>query len=135
MAKSLRSKIKRRFRSIKRKTVFAPVEDARTFRLASKLSQDASVTIRPNQQHNGIISDTSLTVETTQQDPQLQLTSDIISSECTDHKTIPTNMLETQDVSGSLCYEILGLLNPDFVDVTNLAGLAHIFSDILKESF
>ncbi|CAG8715643.1 16880_t:CDS:1, partial [Cetraspora pellucida] len=60
MAKSIRSKIKRRFRAIKRKTVFAPVEDARTSRLASKLSQDSGVTIQPKQQHNGIISDTSL---------------------------------------------------------------------------
>ncbi|KAJ1553323.1 hypothetical protein HK096_008292, partial [Nowakowskiella sp. JEL0078] len=36
MAKSLRSKSKRKFRSIKRTEVFAPIEDARLERLAQK---------------------------------------------------------------------------------------------------
>ncbi|CAG8507076.1 16299_t:CDS:1 [Dentiscutata erythropus] len=132
MAKGLRSKIKRRFRAIKRKTVFAPVEDARTFRLSSKPSQATGGSIRPKQQLNETTSSTSFTVETSQHDPQLQLTSEINSSGC----IMPTNILETmQDVSGSLCYEILGFLNPDFVDITNLAGLVHVFSDLLEESF
>ncbi|CAG8601814.1 6302_t:CDS:2 [Paraglomus occultum] len=36
MAKSIRSKSKRRFRAIKRQNVFAPVEEARLQRLAAK---------------------------------------------------------------------------------------------------
>ncbi|CAG8594591.1 29332_t:CDS:1 [Gigaspora margarita] len=131
MAKGLRSKIKRRFRAIKRKTIFASVEDARTFRLASKLSQTADVSKRPKQQLNGTTPSDSFTAETPH-DPQLQLTSEINSSE----NIVPIDMLETtQDVSGSLCYEILGFIDPDFVDITNLAGLVHVFSDLLEKSF
>ncbi|KAF0386975.1 hypothetical protein F8M41_011296 [Gigaspora margarita] len=98
MAKGLRSKIKRRFRAIKRKTIFAPVEDARTFRLASKLSQTADVSKRPKQQLNGTTPSDSFTAETPH-DPQLQLTSEINSSE----NIVPIDMLETtQDVSATM---------------------------------
>ncbi len=43
MAKGMRSKIKRRFRAIKRQSVFAPVEAARTQRLAAEQVQAAGL--------------------------------------------------------------------------------------------
>jgi hypothetical protein len=41
MAKGLRSKSARRFRAIKRETVYGPVEDARVQRLSERLKKDA----------------------------------------------------------------------------------------------
>ncbi|KAF9138490.1 hypothetical protein KI688_005003 [Linnemannia hyalina] len=41
MAKGLRSKSARRFRAIKRETVYGPLEDARIHRLAERLKKDA----------------------------------------------------------------------------------------------
>ncbi|RHZ72701.1 hypothetical protein Glove_241g15 [Diversispora epigaea] len=45
MAKSLRSKSKRRFRAIKRQSVFAPVENARLDRLVAKGAEDINTQI------------------------------------------------------------------------------------------
>ncbi|KAF8930647.1 hypothetical protein EDD21DRAFT_371188 [Dissophora ornata] len=41
MAKGLRSKSARKFRAIKRETIFGPVETARVHRLAERLKKDA----------------------------------------------------------------------------------------------
>ncbi|KAF9984345.1 hypothetical protein BGZ65_000586 [Modicella reniformis] len=41
MAKGLRSKSARKFRAIKRETIFGPVETARVHRLAARLEKDA----------------------------------------------------------------------------------------------
>jgi hypothetical protein len=41
MGKSIRSKSARKFRAIKRETIFGPVEDARVQRLAERLKKDA----------------------------------------------------------------------------------------------
>ncbi|KAG0282316.1 hypothetical protein BGZ96_000603 [Linnemannia gamsii] len=41
MAKGLRSKSARRFRAIKRETVYGPIEDARTERMSERLKKDA----------------------------------------------------------------------------------------------
>ncbi|GES77486.1 fungal protein [Rhizophagus clarus] len=54
MAKSMRSKIKRRFRAIKRQSIFAPVETARIQRLAAKQIQTEQQTNSLNSQDQSL---------------------------------------------------------------------------------
>lgn len=90
MAKGMRSKIKRRFRAIKRQTIFAPVETARTQRLAAKHTQ-------------------------------------------TEQQTNSFTLNPTTDLtSGSLCYTILGLIDPEIIDSTNIEGLMNVMSKVIK---
>ncbi|CAG8602921.1 4919_t:CDS:2 [Paraglomus brasilianum] len=52
MAKSMRSKSKRRFRAIKRQNVFAPVEEARLRRLAAKQAEATRVSDNKNNKNS-----------------------------------------------------------------------------------
>jgi hypothetical protein len=98
----MRSKIKRRFRSIKRQSVFAPVENARTQRLATKLAQTA----------------------------EQQTNYSLINSEESQEQQHKTDL-----TSGSLCYEILGLIDPEIIDSTNIEGLMSVMSGVFGDSF
>jgi hypothetical protein len=105
MAKSMRSKIKRRFRSIKRQAVFAPIENARTQRLATRLANSSLINSEP---------------------PEQPLSR---------HKTESVTIDSTDLTSGSLCYEILGLIDPEIIDSTNIEGLMSVMSGVLGDSF
>ncbi|CAG8477823.1 573_t:CDS:2 [Funneliformis caledonium] len=105
MAKSMRSKVKRRFRAIKRQSVFEPAEAARAQRLAANQVQAAG----PQQMNS-----TSIKKEGSQDQLPPQL----------------ANTYSTTDItSGSLCYEILGLIDPDIIDSTNFEGLMSMVID------
>ncbi|CAG8550277.1 7803_t:CDS:1 [Rhizophagus irregularis] len=105
MAKGMRSKIKRRFRAIKRQTVFAPVETARTQRLAAKQTQTEQQTNSLNSQEQSLLQ----------------------------HKTEVFTFSPTTDLtSGSLCYTILGLIDPEIIDSTNIEGLMNVMSKVVK---
>ncbi|CAB4400668.1 unnamed protein product [Rhizophagus irregularis] len=75
MAKGMRSKIKRRFRAIKRQTVFAPVETARTQRLAAKQTQTEQQTNSLNSQEQSLLQHKT---EVFTFSPTTDLTSDMI---------------------------------------------------------
>jgi hypothetical protein len=106
MAKSMRSKIKRRFRAIKRQTVFAPVETARTQRLAAKHTQTEQQTNSLNSQEQSLLQ----------------------------HKAEVFTISPTTDLnSGSLCYAILGLIDPEIIEPTNIEGLMNVMSRIVKD--
>ncbi|CAG8562838.1 14904_t:CDS:2 [Funneliformis mosseae] len=107
MAKSMRSKVKRRFRAIKRQSVFEPAEAARAQRLAANQVQAAG----PQQMNS-----TSIKKEGSQDQLPPQL----------------ANTYSTTDItSGSLCYEILGLIDPDIIDSTNFEGLMSVLSGVV----
>ena len=115
MAKGMRSKIKRRFRAIKRQSVFAPVEAARAQRLAAKQVQAAGL----QQQTKSTLKEKE---ESQEQSPPQHTTEN------------PT--LGTKDItSGSLCYEILGLIDPDIIDSTNFEGLMSALYGVLGDGF
>ncbi|GBC09861.1 hypothetical protein RclHR1_09170009 [Rhizophagus clarus] len=105
MAKSMRSKIKRRFRAIKRQSIFAPVETARIQRLAAKQIQTEQQTNSLNSQDQSL--------------PQ--------------HETEVFTLSSTTDLtSGSLCYALLGLIDPEIIDSTNIEGLMNVMSRVVK---
>ena len=103
MAKSMRSKIKRRFRAIKRQSVFAPIEAARTQRLATKQSQTT-----------GLHPTNSSLIKSEQSPPESASIADLSS--------------------GSLCYETLGLIDPEIIDSMNIKGLMSVMSKVLGDS-
>jgi len=109
MAKSLRSKVKRRFRSIKRRSTFAQVETARTQRLAAKQAQTIE-----QQTNSPIISS----------EPQKQPLS---------QHTTESAKLGSTDLTGSLFYEILGLIDPEIIDSTNIEGFMSVVSKALGD--
>lgn len=99
----MRSKIKRRFRAIKRQSTFAPVETARTQRLAAKQIQAEQQTNSLNEQS------------------------------LSQHKTEVFTISSTTDLtSGSLCYALLGLIDPEIIDSTNIEGLMNVMSRVVK---
>lgn len=101
----MRSKIKRRFRAIKRQTTFAPVETARTQRLAAKQTKTEQQTNSLNLQEQSLL-----------------------QNEAETFTFSPTTDL----VSGSFYYAILGLIDPEIIDSTNIEGLMSGLSRVIK---
>ncbi|CAG8678445.1 2952_t:CDS:1, partial [Acaulospora colombiana] len=97
-------------------SVFAPVEDARTMRLAAKQAKTVNASIQQD------------TYATAENDFNLQKTGLLgITSEV---EKLSNNSDVTQEIPGSLLYEILGFLNPDSIDIMNLVDIFRNFRSI-----
>ncbi|KAG9302706.1 hypothetical protein G9A89_005180 [Geosiphon pyriformis] len=130
MAKGLRNKSKRHFRAIKRNTIFAPVEDARLQRLAARQAE-ATGNLRQDQltlsnSTNHATTYTTNTTVITEQTSELTrgttaASTSIVEVEMID-SILPSSKTKKQDLSGSLLYTALGLLDPEELSVTNAAA-------------
>src|SRR6185312_17019909 len=88
MAKSMRSKSKRRFRAIKRQNVFAPVEEARLRRLAAKQAEATRVSDNKNNKNNMDYEAQTTTVEEDTQGSSLYMALGLIDTEFLDVENI-----------------------------------------------